>query len=112
MILIEAERVAIGSDGSLWAVNKAGNIWRRNGSSWTQVQGAATDIAVSDADTVWVTNSSGNIYQWGGGNTWHQHSGNANYIHVNNTHVAVSNSNHELYISSIASSSSSSTGMS
>jgi hypothetical protein len=41
-----AKRVAAGGPNQAWAVNAAGNIYRWTGTTWQQVQGWASDIAV------------------------------------------------------------------
>lgn len=60
----EAERVSIGEDGELWAVNK-GSIWKRDVAtkSWTQIPGTAADIHCEDARNVWMCNADTDIFR-------------------------------------------------
>ncbi len=61
-----------GRSNSLWAigctnVSSDGNdIKTFNGSGWTSVAGAATQIAVAPEGTPWVLNARGFIYRWNG----------------------------------------------
>ncbi len=50
-----AMRVAVGSDGKPWVVNKSNLIFRHDGGiNWTQIPGLATDIAVGADGSVFI----------------------------------------------------------
>jgi len=97
-----ANRVAIGVDGTMWAVNSEKQIWRRTPSSgWTLISGSAVEVACHDHDTAWVVNNLGQIYQWGGSG-WHLQEGEGHVIACNNNTVAICNTNsHHMFTSSI-----------
>jgi len=47
-------RIAVDGSGMPWVVNKLGSIFRYNGSSWTQLPGAATDIGIGAEGSVYI----------------------------------------------------------
>ncbi len=66
-----ASDIAVGADGSVWAVgtNPTGvgfGIWHWTGSTWVELHGSAVAIGVDPKGNPWVTNALGQIYQWTG----------------------------------------------
>ncbi len=49
-----ASRIAVGSDGTLYAINSAGGVYHYASGSWTSLGGGAKDIAVDVTGTVYV----------------------------------------------------------
>jgi hypothetical protein len=66
--------VSVGSDGTVWGVNTANNIYRYAGNQWQQIPGALRQISVGNANNVWGVNAAGNIYFWTG-SAWQQVAG-------------------------------------
>lgn len=62
-------RVAVGSDGTIWGVDKTQSIYRRDGQSLTLVPGSLVQIAVGSATQVWGIDASDLIYRRDG-NSW------------------------------------------
>ena len=61
--------VAVGSDGAIWGVDGKQNIYRRDGSSWTQIPGHLVQISVGNAGQVWGVDANDLIYRRDG-NSW------------------------------------------
>ncbi|MDB5104840.1 MAG: hypothetical protein JWP91_2529 [Fibrobacteres bacterium] len=59
-----AVRIAVDSKGIPWVVNSNNNIFKgaKDGLSWTEMPGRATDIGIGQGDAVWVTGT-----DWGNG---------------------------------------------
>lgn len=56
--------VSVGSDGTVWCVDSANNIYMRVGSEWKRnTKGKAVEIAVGNMNHVWCRNSEGNIFK-------------------------------------------------
>lgn len=49
-----ATRIGLSDEGTPWVVNDQQQIFRRNGSNWEVLDGAARDIAVGSGDDAWV----------------------------------------------------------
>jgi hypothetical protein len=49
-----SKRLAVGPNGDPWAINSAGQIYRREGGDWHLVPGEASDIAIGADGTVWI----------------------------------------------------------
>jgi hypothetical protein len=69
-----ATDIGIGGDGSVWVIgrNKSGNdydIYKWNGSNWSNIAGGAVRIAVDPWGNPWVVNSTGNVFHYNG-STW------------------------------------------
>lgn len=62
----EPTEVSTGSDGVAFAVTTLGEVWRRDGSSWTQLPGNFEKVTVRNANEVWGLDSFGNLSQWDG----------------------------------------------
>ncbi|MFZ0686674.1 MAG: chitobiase/beta-hexosaminidase C-terminal domain-containing protein [Terriglobales bacterium] len=70
-ILSSVSAVACGSDGTLVAINSQHQtIWEYVSSSgtWTQLPGAAKQVAVVNANSIWVIGTDNNVYAFSGGN--------------------------------------------
>ena len=84
-------QIAVSPEGIPWVIQANGNIFYANGSSWQQVSGCATSIAVGPTGVAfagpfgdaWVIGCGGsNIYQFQNGTSWVQIPGGASYISV------------------------------
>jgi tectonin-like protein/thiol-activated cytolysin len=67
----KARDVGVGADGSVWiigtnAVGGSHDIWRRNGTGWTNIPGGAERIAVDPTGNAWVINNTHDIYHFDG----------------------------------------------
>ncbi|MCO6008665.1 DUF4157 domain-containing protein [Actinoallomurus purpureus] len=62
----EASDIAVGGDGSVWAVTKDKKIQRLEGSSWVPAPGGGARIAVDGSGTPWVVSADGGIWRWNG----------------------------------------------
>jgi hypothetical protein len=66
--------VSVGSDGTVWCVDSAGNAYMRVGSEWKRNPTAkASEVAVGKLDIVWCRNSPGEVYRLQGtafNSTW------------------------------------------
>lgn len=59
--------IGVGSDGSVWGCNPSGSIFRRDGTKWADISGAASRVAVASRDEVWVISVKGDgLYRWDG----------------------------------------------
>jgi len=68
-------QISVGSDGSIWGINGAGQIYMFNPQTqtWQAVKGALTQIAVGSSGYVWGLNAAGQIYRYDAVNqTWDQ----------------------------------------
>ncbi len=61
--------VSVGSDGTVWGVNRNSEIYQWNGSDWAKVDGLLNQIAVGSASHVWGVNNANHIFRRDG-NTW------------------------------------------
>jgi len=58
-------QISAAGDGTVWGLDQAGTIYRRDGVTWTPIQGALTRISVGSKAEVWgVNDKSGNIFRW------------------------------------------------
>lgn len=64
-----ASDVGIGADGSVWAIGATGAIYRRAGTTWQTLPGAAARVDVGPDGTAWIVNGLGQIFHWDG-STW------------------------------------------
>ena len=58
--------ISTGNDGSAFAVTSNGEVYRRDGVTWTQLPGAYNNIAVLNSTTVWGLDLFGNLAFWDG----------------------------------------------
>ncbi len=56
------------SDGAVWGVNGYDEIfaWDSQTSSWTEIPGSLSQIAVGSSSSVWGINAAGAVYRWSG----------------------------------------------
>jgi hypothetical protein len=59
-------KVAVASDGTAWGVNRAGDVFRRDGGAWIRVPGKLAQIAVGSAAHVWGVNAADEIFRFTG----------------------------------------------
>lgn len=72
------QRVSIGGDGDLWAIDSTYyapgggyGIWHWTGTTWESIYGSLTQISVGQAGDIWGLNSDiGKIWKYNGNNTW------------------------------------------
>ena len=83
-------RIAVDPNGSPWVVNSAGQIFRRNGTSWHEAKGPGNfiDVGVGADNTVWALGGKENagnhdVYKWNASkNTWEKTEGAGTAISV------------------------------
>jgi virginiamycin B lyase len=63
--------ISVASDGTVWGVNSAGDIYKYVGGTapWKPVPGALKVVAVGAAANTWGLNAAGDIYKYVGGST-------------------------------------------
>jgi hypothetical protein len=61
--------VSAGENDTVWGVNAADDIYRRNGNAWTHIPGKLMQVSAGDATHVWGVNASHGIYRRNG-NAW------------------------------------------
>jgi hypothetical protein len=73
----EASQLAVGPDGTLYAINSSGAIYEWGGSSWTALAGGANAITVASDGSLYALSNSG-----GGGDEpiWHYSGGTWTYV--------------------------------
>ncbi len=59
-----ATHVSLGSDGTMWAVNKKRAIFRRVAGSWEQLPGACIQVNVANKDNIMSVNEEGSLFEW------------------------------------------------
>src|SRR5215470_7148757 len=80
---IEAQDVAVGKNGSVWATGKNHAIYRLNGSSWQTMPGGGERIAVDPQGDAWVLSLDGAIWKYNAStNDWQQKPGSAKDIGI------------------------------
>jgi hypothetical protein len=59
-------RISVGSDGTVWGLNSAGQVWMFNPQThtWQQIPGLLTQIAVGSSGVIWGLNAAGQIYRY------------------------------------------------
>jgi hypothetical protein len=57
------KHVSVASDGTVWGVNSADQIYRRDGTTWTRIPGALKQVSTGSANQIWGVNASDQIYQ-------------------------------------------------
>ena len=79
----ELTQLSVGSDGTVWGVNSAQQIYTFDYSNggWTHIPGELTQISVGSNSAVWGINAMGHIYQWTG-TTWEKAPGSLAQIAV------------------------------
>ncbi len=70
----QANDIAIGANGQIWAIGNAPtgggfNIVKWNGTTWEAIGGGGVRIAVDPKGMPWVINNGGQVWQWNG-TTW------------------------------------------
>ncbi len=60
---VKAMDVAVGANGSVWAIGTDQRIMRLRGDAWDAIDGAGTRIAVDPAGNPWVVNAGGQIWK-------------------------------------------------
>lgn len=73
--------VACASDGTVWGVNSADNIFRWLGGGWEQIPGGLKQVSVGAATQIWGVNSADNIFRWTGSG-WVQVAGGLKHVAV------------------------------
>jgi hypothetical protein len=56
-----AKQVSMGSDGDMYALNTAGEVFHRFENSWTKIDGNCTQIDVANKDSVMCVNGTGKL---------------------------------------------------
>jgi len=86
-----AYRIAVSTDGYVWATQQSGAIYVWNGATWTGIPGLAKDIAAGGDGSVWAVgylgcdvNANCPIYKWSGSG-WTPFAGVANSIAVDSS---------------------------
>ena len=57
-----ASHVSLGSDGTMWALNKDSAVFRRVGGLWQSVPGACTYVDVANNDNIMCVNKDGLLF--------------------------------------------------
>lgn len=62
------KQVSVGDQNNIWGINSDDQIYRWNGSDWTNITpgGRLNQISAASDGTVWGTNTAGQIYRWDG----------------------------------------------
>ena len=61
---LQANDIAVGKGGVVWATAKNGSIWRWTGLEWKEVGGGAVRLAVDPEGAAWVVNAGKQIYKY------------------------------------------------
>src|SRR5215471_15346157 len=61
---LQAQDIAVGKNGVVWATGTNNAIYRLNGSSWETIPGTASRVAVDPDGAAWVVNSAGSIFKY------------------------------------------------
>lgn len=65
--MAKVKGVSVGGDGTVWAVDEAGNIYKREGNAWKRnTHGMAAEVAVGGDMSVWCRNDAGEVFKLGG----------------------------------------------
>ena len=75
------KHVSVAGDGTVWGVNSADQIFRRDDGAWTPIPGALKQVSAGDANQIWGVNSSDAIFQWNG-SSWTRVSGALKHVSV------------------------------
>jgi len=67
----QLKQISIAEDGTTWGVSANGNIYRRDGNSWTKIAGSLDNISVGSANHVWGVSSNNKIWKFNGSG-WNQ----------------------------------------
>lgn len=64
--------ISVGGDGTLWVVNKQGQLARRDGNQWQHDPGVkdAVEVAVGNMSNVWYRNKAGRLLKLGANGKW------------------------------------------
>jgi len=57
-----ASHVSLGSDGTMWALNKNGAVFRRVGASWQSLPGSCAYVDVANKDNIMCVNGDGSLF--------------------------------------------------
>ena len=57
-----ASNVSLGSDGTMWALNKNGAVFRRVGASWQSLPGSCAYVDVANKDNIMCVNGDGSLF--------------------------------------------------
>ena len=65
------KEVSVGCDGTAWAVNANGAVFRWDAANgiWVSVAGSLAHVSVGNASNIWGVNANGGIFRWNG-STW------------------------------------------
>lgn len=75
-----AKRLDVGSDGSVFALDRDGRVWQwQQASQWSALTGKFSQITVADRNKVWAQDTSGKLHQLKSG-FWSPMPGNAKHI--------------------------------
>ena len=93
-------RISVANKNLYYGVNKYDDIYKWTGSSWTQIPGKLTDIAVNgDGTRVLGVNRAGNIFIWNNTTSnWILIPGGLSFVGINQNYLVGSNSGQGLYI--------------
>ena len=58
------KQISAASDGSVWGVNSAGQVFRRTGDTWQGVAGQLMQVSVGSAQNIWGVNASHQVWKW------------------------------------------------
>jgi hypothetical protein len=57
-------KISVEADGNLWGINALGRVFRRDGSTWHQIVGTASDFSIGLKGQVFATQSTGALFQF------------------------------------------------
>jgi thiol-disulfide isomerase/thioredoxin len=61
---IAAQDIGVGRNGVVWATSTAGDVLRWNGTSWDNIPGIGSRVAVDAEGAAWVVTTDGSIYKY------------------------------------------------
>ncbi|MCA9694820.1 MAG: Cys-every-fifth RiPP peptide CefA [Myxococcales bacterium] len=73
--------VSAGVDGEVWAIDASHRIFRRTGSTWTQISGTLKQVSVGSPEHIWGVQGDGDIFRWTG-ESWQKISGTLKQVAV------------------------------
>src|SRR5215831_2536507 len=61
---IAAQDIGVGRTGVVWATSATGDVLRWNGTSWDNIPGIGSRVAVDAEGSAWVVTTDANIYKY------------------------------------------------